>query len=63
MYTEWHTRCTDNFLAAKSRLNVISEKPMATRYDDGLEMVKACDDANVRLLSLNRIEEMPPCSF
>ena len=24
-------------------------KAYGTRYDDGLEMVKACDDANVRL--------------
>ena len=50
-------------LATKSGVNVISEKPMATRYDDGLEMVKACDDANVRLFVVKQIEEMPPCSF
>jgi len=36
-------------LASKSGVNIISEKPMATRYSDGVEMVKACDDANVRL--------------
>ncbi|MGQ7791638.1 Gfo/Idh/MocA family protein [Faunimonas sp. B44] len=29
--------------------HVITEKPMATRWHDGLRMVKACDDANVRL--------------
>lgn len=29
--------------------HVISEKPMATRWNDGLEMVKACDRAGVRL--------------
>lgn len=29
--------------------HVMTEKPMATRWHDGLRMVKACDDANVRL--------------
>ena len=36
-------------LAAKHGVNVITEKPMATRWHDGLRMVKACDDAGVRL--------------
>lgn len=36
-------------LAAKHGLNVISEKPMACRYEDGLKMVKACEDSRVRL--------------
>lgn len=34
---------------AASGRHVITEKPMATRWHDGLRMVKACDDANVRL--------------
>lgn len=34
---------------AGSGRHVITEKPMATRWRDGLQMVKACDDANVRL--------------
>jgi UDP-N-acetyl-2-amino-2-deoxyglucuronate dehydrogenase len=34
---------------AESGLHVMTEKPMATRWRDGLRMVKACDDANVRL--------------
>ncbi|MBD8066008.1 Gfo/Idh/MocA family oxidoreductase [Devosia sp. PTR5] len=34
---------------AAAGLSVITEKPMSTRWRDGLEMVKACDDANVRL--------------
>jgi UDP-N-acetyl-2-amino-2-deoxyglucuronate dehydrogenase len=34
---------------AASGRNVLTEKPMATRWHDGLRMVKACDDANVRL--------------
>ncbi len=36
-------------LAAKHGLNVMTEKPMATRWKDGLAMVKACDEARVRL--------------
>ena len=36
-------------LAAKHGVNIVSEKPMATRYTDGLAMIEACDNANVRL--------------
>ena len=36
-------------IIAKHGVNVITEKPMATRWHDGLRMVKACDDAGVRL--------------
>jgi len=36
-------------LAATYRVNVITEKPMATRWQDGVSMVKACDNAGVRL--------------
>ena len=35
---------------ARTGRHVITEKPMATRWQDGLAMVKACDDAGVRLL-------------
>jgi UDP-N-acetyl-2-amino-2-deoxyglucuronate dehydrogenase len=35
---------------AQSGRHVMTEKPMATRWHDGVRMVKACDDANVRLL-------------
>lgn len=35
-------------VAATGR-HVMTEKPMATRWHDGVRMVKACDDANVRL--------------
>jgi UDP-N-acetyl-2-amino-2-deoxyglucuronate dehydrogenase len=34
---------------AKAGKHVMTEKPMATRWQDGLRMVKACDDASVRL--------------
>nr|VFK80661.1 MAG: UDP-N-acetyl-2-amino-2-deoxyglucuronate dehydrogenase [Candidatus Kentron sp. SD] len=36
-------------LAAKYGIDVITEKPMATRWKDGLRMIKACDEAGVRL--------------
>ena len=36
-------------LAAKAGINIISEKPMSTKYEDGLEMVKVCNELNVRL--------------
>lgn len=34
---------------AKAGKHVMTEKPMATRWQDGLRMVKACDDAGVRV--------------
>lgn len=36
-------------LAAKHGVHVITEKPMATRWSDGVRMVKTCDEAGVRL--------------
>ncbi len=36
-------------LAARHGVNVMTEKPMATRWRDGLAMVRACDEAKVRL--------------
>ncbi|MEY8200569.1 MAG: Gfo/Idh/MocA family oxidoreductase [Colwellia sp.] len=36
-------------LAAKHNVHVITEKPMATRWQDGVNMVKACDQAGVYL--------------
>lgn len=36
-------------LAAKHKVHVVTEKPMATRWHDGVRMVKACDEAGVRL--------------
>ncbi|EMK6962321.1 Gfo/Idh/MocA family oxidoreductase, partial [Vibrio cholerae] len=35
--------------AANAGVHVITEKPMATKWEDGLAMVKACDEAGVRL--------------
>lgn len=34
---------------ANKGINVISEKPMATKLEDGLRMIKACDEAGVNL--------------
>ena len=34
---------------AEAGKNVVTEKPMATRWQDGLAMVKACDKAGVKL--------------
>jgi len=36
-------------LAEKHKVNVMTEKPMATRWQDGQSMVKACDEAGVYL--------------
>ena len=36
-------------LVAKFKVNVMTEKPMATRWHDGVDMVRACDIAGVRL--------------
>lgn len=35
--------------AARHGVTVMTEKPMATRWQDGLRMVKACDEAGVHL--------------
>ena len=36
-------------MAAKFGVNVMTEKPMATRWQDGVRMVRACDEAGVKL--------------
>lgn len=36
-------------LVASARVHVMTEKPMATRWGDGVRMVKACDEACVRM--------------
>ena len=41
-------------LAAQHGKHVMTEKPMATRWKDGLAMVKACDDARVRLFVIKQ---------
>lgn len=36
-------------IAARHHVHVMTEKPMATRWLDGVRMVRACDEAGVRL--------------
>lgn len=36
-------------ISARAKKHVITEKPMATRWQDGLKMVKECDEAGVYL--------------
>jgi len=36
-------------VTARHGVHVMTEKPMATRWQDGVSMVKACDEANVHL--------------
>ncbi len=45
---------------AKAGKHVVTEKPMATHFEDGLQMVKACDDANVRLFVVKQNRFNPP---
>ena len=41
-------------LAAKHGVHVMTEKPMATRWQDGIHMVRACDNAGVRLFVIKQ---------
>jgi UDP-N-acetyl-2-amino-2-deoxyglucuronate dehydrogenase len=43
-----------SILAARCGKHVMTEKPMATRWQDGLAMVKACDDAKMRLFVIKQ---------
>ena len=46
--------------AALAGKHIITEKPMATRWQDGLEMVRACDQANVHLFVVKQNRRKPP---
>lgn len=52
-----HPRQT--IMAAKSGRHVMTEKPMATRWHDGVEMVRACDEARVRLFVVKQNRRNP----
>jgi len=41
-------------LAARFGKHVMTEKPMATRWQDGLDMVRVCDEAGVRLFVIKQ---------
>lgn len=45
--------------AAKSGRHVMTEKPMATRWDDGKRMVNICDSAGVRLFVVKQNRRNP----
>ncbi len=45
--------------AARHGVNVITEKPMATRLQDGIQMVNACDQAGVRLFVIKQNRNNP----
>ena len=44
----------ETVLAAQYGINVATEKPMATRWKDGLRMVRACDEALVKLFVIKQ---------
>jgi UDP-N-acetyl-2-amino-2-deoxyglucuronate dehydrogenase len=46
-------------LAAQHGVHVVTEKPMATRWADGLAMVRACDEARVRLFVVKQNRRNP----
>lgn len=46
-------------ICAKYKVNVMTEKPMATRWSDGLKMVKVCDDSNIRLFVVKQNRKNP----
>ena len=45
--------------AARAGFDVMTEKPMATRWQDGLAMVRACDEAGVRLFVVKQNRRNP----
>ena len=44
---------------ARAGFHVITEKPMATRWEDGKHLVKVCDDAGVRLFVVKQNRRNP----
>lgn len=46
-------------LAARNGVHVITEKPMATRWQDGVRMVRSCDEASVRLFVVKQNRRNP----
>lgn len=45
--------------AARAGFDVMTEKPMATRWNEGLEMVRACDEAGARLFVVKQNRRNP----
>jgi UDP-N-acetyl-2-amino-2-deoxyglucuronate dehydrogenase len=46
-------------LVARSGRHVVTEKPMATRWEDGKEMVRVCDEAGVMLFVVKQNRRNP----
>jgi UDP-N-acetyl-2-amino-2-deoxyglucuronate dehydrogenase len=46
--------------AAQAKKHVVTEKPMATKFHDGLHMIRACDDADVHLFVVKQNRFNPP---
>jgi UDP-N-acetyl-2-amino-2-deoxyglucuronate dehydrogenase len=46
--------------AAEAGKHVLSEKPMATRYEDAIGLINACDTAGVRLFVVKQNRGNPP---
>ena len=46
-------------MCSKKGINIMTEKPMATRWNDGINMVKACDQAGVRLFVVKQNRNNP----
>ena len=46
-------------ICSKKGINIMTEKPMATRWNDGIRMVKACDQAGVRLFVVKQNRNNP----
>jgi UDP-N-acetyl-2-amino-2-deoxyglucuronate dehydrogenase len=46
-------------ICAQNRVNVMTEKPMATMWSDGLRMVKDCDEAGIRLFVVKQNRRNP----
>ncbi len=44
---------------AQSGKHIVTEKPMATRWSDGVEMINACDHANVKLFVVKQTRYQP----
>ena len=44
---------------ARAGLHVMTEKPMATRWQEGIDMVRACDEAGVRLFVVKQNRRNP----
>jgi len=45
--------------AARANKHVVTEKPMATRWSDGLQMINECDKANVELFVVKQNRYQP----